>query len=204
MSKMRTKRLHQTWRYVRRIHPWYFLAIAIAFGTISLFALRNNNLQMVTLREAVYAADKAGDQAAIETALYELRVHVYSHMNTSLTSGANAVRPPIQLQYTYERAQAAQQSQLGQNNAGLYHEAQQACAVQGQAGSGAEAISCIENYVTARGVQLSNVPDGLYKFDFVSAKWSPDLAGWSLLIAVTSLVAFGISASYRWWAKRNL
>ncbi len=201
---MDKKKFLRVWHYVRRIHPWYFLAIAVVAGTVSLFALRNNNLQMVALREAVYAADSAGNQATIETALHNLRAHVYGHMNTSLTSGANAVWPPIQLQYTYERAQAAQQSQLGQNNAGLYHEAQQACATQGQASSGAEAIACIENYVTARGVQLGTVPDGMYKFDFVSAKWSPDLAGWSLIITIISLVTFALSASYRWWAKRNL
>ncbi len=201
---MDTKSFHRIWRYLRRVHPWYFLVLALVFGTINLFALRSNNLRMVELREAVTAADMSGDQAAIENALHELRVHVHSHMNTSLTSGANAVRPPIQLQYTYERAQAAQQGQLGQNNAGLYHEAQQACATQGQAASGALAIACIENYVSTRGVQLGNVPEGLYKFDFVSAKWSPDLAGWSLIVTIISVIAFGLSASYRWWAKRNL
>lgn len=200
---MDKKRFLRIWHYVRRIHPWYFLAIAVIAGGINIFALRHNNLQMVTLREAVYAADKVGDQAKIEATLYDLRVYIYNHMNTSLTSGSNSVHPPIQLQYTYERAQAAQQSLLGQNNAGLYHEAQQACASQ-QASSGAEAISCIETYVSARGVQLANIPDGMYKFDFVSAKWSPDLAGWSLVIAVISLITFALLASYRWWAKRNL
>lgn len=203
MSKMSNKKLSRFWRYIRRIHPWYFLAIAIIAGVINILALRHNNLQMVSLREAVYAADKAGDQAQIETALYELRSYVYNHMNTSLTSGTNSVHPPIQLQYTYERAQAAQQTQLGQNNAGLYHEAQQSCEAQ-QATSGAEAIACIENYVSARGIQLATVPDGMYKFDFTSAKWSPDLAGWSLLVTAGSLIIFVLLASYRWWAKRNL
>lgn len=201
---MDRKRLHQVWQYVRHLHPWYFLAIAVVFGTISLLALRSNNLRMVELRYAVYAADKDGDQATIEAALYDLRTHVYNHMNTSLTSGDNAVWPPIQLQYTYERAQANQQAQLGQNNAGLYHEAQQACAGQGTANNGSEAIACIESFVSARGVQLGNVPDGLYKFDFVSAKWSPDLAGWSLVITIGSLITFVLLASYRWWARRNM
>lgn len=200
---MSNKKSTRFWHYIRRIHPWYFLAIAIIAGTINLFALRHNNLQMVELRQAVYTADEAGDQVKIEAALRDLRAYVYAHMNTSLTSGANSVHPPIQLQYTYERAQAAQQSSLGQNNAGLYHEAQQACATQ-QAAAGAEAIACIENYVSSRGIQLSAIPDGMYKFDFVSAKWSPDLAGWSLVVAIIGLIAFALSASYRWWAKRNL
>ena len=203
MSKMDKKKFLRVWHYIRRIHPWYFLAIAIIAGTINILSLRHNNLQMVTLREAVYAADKAGDQAKIESSLYNLRVYVYSHMNTSLTSGTDSVHPPIQLQYTYERAPAAQHTLLGQNNAGLYHEAQQSCSAQ-QATSGAEAIACIETYVSAHGVQLSAIPDGMYKFDFVSAKWSPDLAGWSLVVTAISLITFALSASYRWWAKRNL
>jgi len=203
MSKMDKKKFLHVWHYIRRIHPWYFLAIAIIAGAINILSLRHNNLQMVALREAVYAADKAGDQVKIESSLYNLRVYVYNHMNTSLTSGTDSVHPPIQLQYTYERAQAAQQTLLGQNNAGLYHEAQQSCSAQ-QATSGAEAIACIETYVSAHGVQLSAIPDGMYKFDFVSAKWSPDLAGWSLVVTAISLITFALSASYRWWAKRNL
>ena len=46
--------------------------------------------------------------------------------------------------------------------------------------------------------------EGLYKFDFVSAKWSPDLAGWSLVVAVASLVGFIISLLYRWFIKMYL
>ncbi len=201
---MDKKRLQRIWRYVHRIHPWYFLALTIVFGTISLFALRNNNLQMMRLRDAVFAADQSGDTAQLENALYSLRVHIYNHMNTSLTSGNNAVYPPIQLKYSYERAQAAQQAQLGQNNAGLYHEAQQSCTAQLPNATGAESISCIENYVSSRGVQLGNIPDGLYKFDFTSAKWSPDLAGWSLVVAILSGVVFIFSSTYRAWSKRNL
>lgn len=194
--------LSRAWHYIRHIHPWYFLVLAAVFVGISLFALRANNLQMVRLREAVYEADKGGDQATIEKSLRQLRTYIYGHMNTSLTSGTNAVWPPIQLQYTYERAQAAHQAQLGQNNAAVYHDAQQACAAQQL--SGAEAIACIENYVTARGIQLGDIPEGLYKFDFTSAKWSPDLAGWSIVGAAMSLIAFLVAAAHHWWKKYGL
>jgi preprotein translocase subunit SecF len=37
------------------------------------------------------------------------------------------------------------------------------------------------------------IPSALYKFDFVSPTWSPDLAGWSLVLSVLLLVAFIVS-----------
>ena len=197
-------RLHRVRHWVRRWYPLFFLLVAIVFGTVSLFALRNNNSQMAVYRQAVYDADKRGDAAELEAALRTLRHYVYNHMNTSLTSGNNAVYPPIQLQYTYERAQAAQQQQHGQVNANLYHQAQEHCTGQYPGSAGATIISCIEEYTAAHGITLSEIPDALYKFDFVSAKWSPDLAGWSVVITITSFGVFLFSSAYRWWAKRSL
>lgn len=192
------RHLHQAWRYFRRIHPWYFLGLAIVFGIISLVSLRHNNEQMVRLRDAVYAADKNGGD--IEGALRDLREYVYGHMNTSLASGPNAVHPPIQLKYTYERLQQAQQNVLGQGNSALYDEAQAYCDKQTEIGS--EVISCIQNYATSHGAQLAAIPSALYEFDFTSAKWSPDLAGWSLVVMVLAGLTFVVSALYRWLVKK--
>ena len=181
---------------------WGLLALAVGFGTVSVLALRHNNEQMITYRDAVYEADKAGDTVKLEAALRTLRSYIYGHMNTSLTSGANAVHPPIQLKYTYERAQAAQQTQLGQNNAALYHDAQQACDAEHPGETGAEAISCIEGYAISHGLQLGQIPASLYKFDFVSAKWSPDLAGWSIVLATISGIGFLGVWFVRWLSKK--
>lgn len=154
---------------------------------------------MVKLRSAVYQADEQGGD--VEKALRELRQYVYGHMNTSLASGSNAVHPPIQLKYTYERLQASQQKAMGQNNSALYGEAQKECDTEGQTATAQETINCIQDYTAARGLQLADIPDGLYKFDFVSAKWSPDLAGWSLVITVFSTVAFILTTLYRFAMK---
>lgn len=171
-------------------------------GAISVVALRHNNEQMVILRDNVYAADKAGGD--VEGALRDLREYVFSHMNTSLASGPNAVHPPIQLKYTYERLQAEQQAKLGQNNSAVYGQAQRACEAEGQTGTAQSTIACIQQYTAGHGIQLAAIPEGLYKFDFVSAKWSPDLAGWSLVVTVLSFIAFIITAIYRWFMKRYL
>lgn len=167
---------------------------------MSLVSLRHNNEHMIRLRDAVYAADQNNDD--VEAALRQLRLYIYAHMNTSLASGPNAVHPPVQLKYTYERLQQAQENALGQGNSALYNQAQSYCEQQTQVGS--EVISCIQQYASDHGVQLAPIPDSLYKFDFTSAKWSFDLAGWSLLLASLALLGFLVAAPYHWWAKKYL
>jgi hypothetical protein len=197
---MNKRHLHHAWRLYRRAKPSYFLAATIIFGASSLLFLRHNNEQMIHLRDAVYSADqKNGD---VEGSLRNLRMYVYGHMNTSLASGPNAVHPPIQLKYTYERLQQTQQNVLGQGNSALYNQAQAYC--ESQTVIGSEVISCIQQYAAAHGGQLANIPDSLYKFDFTSAKWSFDIAGWSIVLTLIALLSFLISAPYHWWAKKYL
>lgn len=172
----------------------------ILLGTVCIVSLRNNNKEMVRLRAAVYVADEKGDD--VESALRNLRQYIYSHMNTSLASGPNAVHPPIQLAHTYERLQQAQQAVLGEGNSALYQEARTTC--EQQTAIGSEVITCIQNYARDHGANLAQIPDDLYKFDFTAAKWSPDVAGWSMVGAVICLAGFLVSAPYHWWAKKYL
>lgn len=195
---MEQKRQSRAWLVYSRLQPWYFVVALVVFGSTSLVSLRHNNEQMVRLRDAVYTADQ--NNGDVESALRGLRQYVYSHMNTSLSSGPNAVHPPIQLKYTYERLQQQEESQLGAGNSQLYQEAQAYCDQQTDVGS--EVITCIQQYAVNHGASLQPVPDSLYKFDFVSARWSPDLAGWSLVLTMLSLIGLLATAPYHWWAKR--
>lgn len=199
---MSGRMLHRTWNHVRRYHLWYFLVLTLLFGTVAVRELKHNNEQMGRLREAVFVADK--ENKDVEGALRNLREYVYGHMNTSLASGPNAPHPPIQLQYTYERLQAAQQQTLGGNNSNLYTQALQECQQEGQTISGQAAINCIESYAAAHGIQLADIPDALYKFDFRAARWSPDLAGWSVLLTVLFGAATVMSALYYAMFTRHL
>lgn len=198
-----SKRLAQhVWRYVRKVHPLFFFGLSLVLAWVCVQQLKQNNLGMIARRDAVFRADK--ENGDVEGALRELRTYIYGHMNTSLTTGPNPVYPPIQLKYTYERKQAERQAQLGQNRSTLYHEAQQACDSQGRDLSVSDTVSCIENYAAERGVQLATIPDALYKFDFTSAKWTPDLAGWSLVGSVVSMLACILLVGIRFAAKRWL
>jgi hypothetical protein len=197
---MNKRHLHHLWRIYRRASPWYFLATLLVFGVMSLVALRHNNEQMIRLRDAVYTADK--DNGNVERALWALRSYIYAHMNTSLASGPNAVHPPIQLKYTYERLEQAQETALGQGDSAIYQAAQSYC--DGQSTEGSEVITCIQQYAASHGVQLAPISPSLYEFDFVSARWSSDLAGWSIVLTVLSALGLLVTAPYHWWAKKYL
>lgn len=185
---MDKKHLHHIWAKFRLIRPWYFFALAAVSGIVCIFALRSNNEHMLVLRNDVYQADK--DNGNVEQALQSLRKYVYSHMNTDLAAGPNAVHPPIQLKYTYERLAQAESKQVQQANAHLYTDAQSYCQALIPTGfSGRYRESCINDYVTTHGAKAQSIPKNLYEFDFVAPKWSPDLAGWSMVALVLFLLA---------------
>lgn len=189
---MDAQRLQRHLARVRGLKPWYFLVLAVLAGLLAVGGLRANNLRMIELRNALYVADEqAGD---VEGALRALREHVHGHMNTNLVSGTNGVRPPIQLKYTYERLVREQQARTNTNSE-LYTEAQQYCERTIPNGvSGSARLGCIQAYVKQRDPAAApSIPKNLYQFDFVSPRWSPDLAGWSIAVAVGSVgVAIGL------------
>lgn len=182
------------WRFFWRHASGFFFLGIILFGALSIHALRANNQEMVRLRQAVFDADeKNGD---VEGALRELSTYVYEHMNTGLSSGTNPVKPPIQLKYTYERLQAQKQQQMTQINAQAYNDSVRACAVQGAVES--ELVTCVNQQLAQRGIIVDSVPDAMYKFDFVSARWSPDVAGLSLLATALCIVGFVLNSFISW------
>lgn len=197
-------KLHHFWRRFRGVKPIYFLVIALFFAIIAVFAYRQNNLNMIKLRDTVYEADK--NDGDVETALRNLREYVYGHMNTSLASGGNTIYPPIQLKYRYERLLAAQAQNSSAENAKIYTDAQAECErrfPQGLSGSGR--IPCIQEYIANNGVQEGpQIPVALYQFDFVAPRWSPDLAGWSIVLSAVFGLLFVGSLGLRLWIKHEL
>lgn len=166
----------------------YLLIAGTAFFLLGVWAYRHNNVVMVSLRDRVYEADK--NNGNTEAALRTLREHVYSHMNTDLNT-ENGIKPPIQLQYRYERLVTAEKERVAAINTKLYTEGQNECERLNPNGfSGSGRISCIQEYVTSHGEKEQSIPDSLYKFDFVSPRWTFDLAGWSLTFAATILIVF--------------
>ncbi len=186
---MNKRKLHHWLTLLKRIHYTWLLGLCLAMSVIALFALRANNQRMIELRAAVFTADEKGGD--VEAALRKLRQFVYTHMNTNLSAGANAVKPPIQLKFRYERLAAAEKARVEAVTSKIYTDAQSSCEQQIPTGfSGSNRLDCIKAYIDQHGTKENPVPEDLYKFDFVSPSWSPDLAGWSLVAAVLLLVAF--------------
>lgn len=201
MSSMDKRRLHHFWTKFRAIKPRYFLILALVSGVVCLVALRDNSKQMAVLRSDVYAADKSGK--GVDTALKNLQDYVTHHMNTALTNGNTSVYPPIQLQYTYQRLVEKQGGALEATNKGLYTAAEYYCQKTNPVGfSGRYRVPCIESYVTKHGEKpLPAINPALYEFDFVSPTWSPDLAGWTLLITVVLLILAILTFTADRWLK---
>lgn len=195
---MNKRYLHHVWRKIRPINTWYFFAAFVVFLVIGVFAIRNNNLTALHLRDEVLKADQ--EDGDVEGALQKLRLYMYSHMNASLASGS--LKQPIQLKYRYERLLEAEQKKTGDGQA-VYAEAQSYCESRFPAGTLREQrVPCVQQYISEHSNgQTPNIPDALYKFDFVSPAWSPDLAGWSLLLAGVFLALFLIRFLTERWFK---
>lgn len=180
-------KLHHYWIAFRRPSLYILIASTLIWSAIAIYALRANNLQMITLKQAVYTADEQNGD--IEASLQNLRAFVTTHMNTQMRS-SDASEPPIQLVNQFNRLVQAEQARLAnQDTSQVYKAAQLACE------SGAIPLTaraqCIQEYVVANGGQMAEAslpPKELYTFDFASPRWSPDLAGIALVFAVVSFV----------------
>ncbi len=197
---MNKRHLHHVLVQLRKIKAWYFIiAIIISFG-VSVLSLRQNNVHALKLRDTVIQTDK--DNGDVESSLRNLREYVYGHMNTSLATPGGAY-PPVQLKYRYDRLVATQKTE---SNTGLATEAQAYCEAQMPTGRSLYRIDCIQNYILTHGAAPTQaaIPDSLYKFDFVPPVWSPDLAGWSVLLTGVLTLALVIRTAFVQWLKHQL
>jgi hypothetical protein len=142
-------------------------------------------MNMIKLKQAVYTADKQNGD--INTALNNLRKYVYGHMNTNLRTGSTSTEPPIQLVNQFNRDVDAERQRIANLGSAdkVYVDAQTICEKAGVPIT--ERAACIQDYVTknGKGIPQLNLPaKEVYTFDFASPIWSPDIAGFSLIISV--------------------
>lgn len=192
---------HKFKTVVTSVKPWQLLVLTIISALICVSALRANNEHMNTLRNQVYSADKNGGN--VELALQNLAKYVTSNMNTNLSSGPNSVYPPIQLTYSYNRVTNSLTESIGQQNSTLYTQAEDYCQAEVPSGfSGRYRVPCIEQYITSHDLSQPNIPQSLYEFDFVSPRWSPDLAGWTMLLTILFGILTIVSLVLKWRFKK--
>ncbi len=186
---MNKKKLHHLLTLLHKVHYAFLLIVCVLSAGVAVLSLRANNQQMVTLRSAVFKADE--ENTDVESALRELREFVFSHMNTNLSSGANAVKPPIQLKYRYERLVAAAKAKYDADSAKVVSDAEAYCIRQyPNVTFSQDRLNCARDYSNAHPVTLQTIPDDLYKFDFASPAWTPDRAGIAIVLMIVSLLLF--------------
>lgn len=168
--------------------------MTIASGGLFIIGMVNNGKGAVSRYDALMAVDQAGGD--VQTALNDLRQYIYAHMNTEI-GGPNGIYPPIQLSGTYGRLKTAEAQRVKEVNDNLYNEAQEYCERTGNQGfSGRNRLDCINSYIDQNGAKPQEIEEAFYKYDFVSPRWSPDLAGFSLLafliLATATLVKLAL------------
>ena len=186
-------------RRLEQVKTWQLLILFVMFAFITATFLRLNNVGMVERREAVYVADKTDDSVGLASRLYDLQRFVSAHMN------ADPGR--VALVKTYERdnerhKKAYQESSNSTANGDAFQKAEAVCGPiarsNGWRWPDMRYTNCINQ-------ELEKIPGGQavmsefkplpvepYYHTFTSPLWSPDFAGWSLIItAVIGLIIIG-------------
>lgn len=176
-------RIKQDIKNLQRVKTWQLIILFIIASVVAATFLRLNNIGMVQRREAVINADKVGDSDATLNRLYDLQRYVASHMNTDLGRG-------VFLEHSYSRdSQSWQENQYGDANpnGNIYKKAQEVCAPQFSRYSQAYLL-CTTNelakYPAASdpATDTSKPRQEAYIHSFTSPVWTPDFAGWSVLV----------------------
>ena len=181
--------MRRSMKKLQRIKTWQLIILFILACFVSATLLRLNNIGMVERRSAVLAADNTGLNEITKNRLYDLQRYVSAHMNTDMGKG-------VYLEATYKRdVQTAYDNASNDSNpnGNIYKKAQEVCAPQFSHYSYA--------YLQCTTGELAKYPQGqnlinsvklpsadTYLHVFSSPLWSPDFAGWSLLICMLILV----------------
>jgi hypothetical protein len=194
------RQVRKTINDLQRIKTWQLLILLLLVGFVAATFLRLNNIGMVERRTAVVSADKAGNEEVTIQRLYDLQQYVSRHMNTDLGKG-------VYLESTYQRdsQKALNQASGDQNpNGNIYKKAQEVCAPRFSGYSSAY-LQCttseLAKYPASNeligAVKLPSA--NAYLHDYESPVWSPDFAGWTLVICavlvlmiLTRLIGLGI------------
>ena len=194
------RRVRRTIKDLQRVKTWQLLILLVLSGFVAATFLRLNNIGMVQRRAAVITADTAGNQDDIIRTLSDLQQYVTAHMNTDLGRG-------VYLESSYNHDyQAWQATAYGDSNpnGNIYKKAQDVCAPKFTHYSTAY-LQCttseLAKYPAAadpgKGTGAPQVDS--YVHDYVSPVWSPDFAGWSLVVCavlalmiIARLVSVGI------------
>lgn len=176
-------------KQLQRVKTWQLVILLILMLFITATFLRLNNTGMVARRHAVEAADKSGDVDAIRARIVDLQRYSAAHMN------ANTGVFYLQGQYNRDvEKQASEASGAGSEKALEIRRAADAVCKPQFSGWSPAYVRCYvdelnkhpADEITSANLQLPN--SAQYRYGFVSPVWSPDFAGWSVVICILLLL----------------
>jgi hypothetical protein len=183
------QQINHSIRQWQRVKTWQLVVLLILAVFIAATFLRLNNIGMVERRAAVLNADQAGDDEITINRLYDLQRYVSAHMNTDMGKG-------VYLESSYKRdTQAAFDAAAVDSNpnGNIYKKAQEVCAPRFSRYSYAY-LQCttgeLAKYPAAADLQnaVAAPKADSYLHSFASPLWSPDFAGWSIVLCVVLVV----------------
>ncbi|MCL2451762.1 hypothetical protein FWD20_02720 [Candidatus Saccharibacteria bacterium] len=172
-------------KFLKHIKTWQLLIILLLFIMLAAIFLRLNNLGMVDRREALIEADKTGEIVEVQEAAKNLQNFVSRHMNTSTG------RVALQTLYSAAFDKIVEANKMPEVEGGDYQGAMTKCRQMYPRG-GQNWANCVADAV---GVSEWVVPDepfpspDAYYIDYVSPRWSFDLAGVSVLVCFILVAA---------------
>lgn len=184
------RQVRKTIKNIQRVKTWQLLILLILVALLGATFLRLNNIGMIERRTAVLQADKTGDKRALENNLYALQRWSVEHMNAS--------SDVFYLEETYNRdvKKAIDKAKKASENNGITQQiankADKACRQQAtQYGVySTQYVQCFVNEQRKHGSMAdveseADIPKpDLYRHEFISPLWSPDFAGWSLVVGL--------------------
>lgn len=179
------KQAKRSIKQLQRIKTWQLVVLLVLSSFVSATFLRLNNIGMIERRDAVLSADETGNVETTTSRLYDLQRYVSAHMNADMSGG-------VYLEASYKRDSKTAYDRASDDtnsNGNIYKKAQAVCAPKFSYYSYAY-LQCTTDEL-AKYPASSNLIDSVnlpradsYKHVFVSPVWSPDFAGWSVLVSL--------------------
>ena len=183
---MDKRKIKKTLKRLNALKNWQLLVLLFLVMFVVATAWRMNNVGMIQRRDAVIAADKELNEEKIRIRLIELQNYTNSHMNSS--TGL------VSLVKTYEKDSQIEIERISKMKQGenVHKKVAEVCDPQFTAASrySRAYFDCWERELSKYPSQdLTSVepkwpPQQLYEYNFESPVWTPDLVGWSTLVAI--------------------
>jgi low affinity Fe/Cu permease len=167
------------------VRTWQLVIVLILAVFIAMTFLRLNNIGVLDRKATVYVADEEGDTESLRDRIYDLQRYLASHMNTESST--------IVLESSYNRDLQKQRAEAAANinnpNGNIFVAVDDICGPRFRHNFRAYNECFVAELAKYPGSsEIVDYVDGprpeLYTHRFSSPLWSPDFAGWSIVVVL--------------------